>query len=154
MGDSFCNLGANNKISDCSEGSAGPEPGGSPVSSGVTTSAKKHNRTSKSKLIGAADTPPLAQTHAHQSSEPHLRRYNALLSASESTLTLERQCVKVKWKLQLEALSKVKYKLELEALDNMECKLQLEALAPNDSLRRHGGNGVVLHGALFKTELK
>ncbi|KAE9057716.1 hypothetical protein PF006_g32347, partial [Phytophthora fragariae] len=51
-------------------------------------------------------------------------RYNALLSASESTLTLERQCVK------------------------------LEALAPNDSLRRHGGNGVVLHGALFKTELK
>ncbi|KAE9261475.1 hypothetical protein PF001_g32400 [Phytophthora fragariae] len=101
MGDSFCNLGANNKISDCSEGSAGPEPGGSPVSSA-----------------------PLAQTHAHQSSEPHLRRYNALLSASESTLTLERQCVK------------------------------LEALAPNDSLRRHGGNGVVLHGALFKTELK
>ncbi|KAE8915267.1 hypothetical protein PF003_g1105 [Phytophthora fragariae] len=131
MGDSFCNLGANNKISDRSEGSAGPEPGGSPVSSA-----------------------PLAQTHAHQSSEPHLRRYNALLSASESTLTLERQCVKVKWKLQLEALSKVKYKLELEARANMECKLQLEALAPNDSLRRHGGNGVVLHGALFKTELK
>ncbi|KAE8965366.1 hypothetical protein PR002_g28697, partial [Phytophthora rubi] len=108
-------------------------------------------------------------THAHQSSEPHLRRYNALLSASESTLTLERQCVKVKYelelealskvkyklelealskvkyKLELEALSKVKYKLELEALANMECKLQLEALAPNDSLRRHGGNGVVLH---------
>ncbi|KAE8954977.1 hypothetical protein PF007_g32070 [Phytophthora fragariae] len=131
MGDSFCNLGANNKISDRSEGSAGPEPGGSPVSSGVTTSAKKHNRTSKSKLIGAADT-------------------RTVISATANDATEIYSVLELLWR----RLTRTNRRSRICVGTTHCCRHPSRHLRWNASASRHGGNGVVLHGALFKTELK